>query len=259
MRPVKRAIQNPAGSKPGTAKAKRDVVALGIAVAALLLFVGTGGSLMPKIVRSWLGTGAPPDPQLTTAVLLNIALVIFGWRRYADLQREVDERRKAEAWAQELASIDPLTGCLNRRSGVPAIAALLVEAAAQRREVAVLMVDLDNFKQINDLHGHAMGDCVLTETAGRLAASLPEGGVLARIGGDEFVCALPYDVTARDAVDRLAAQLVDTVSSPIEEREAILEATVSIGIAASGDDTQSATALDADALIHRADIAMYHA
>ena len=256
---MKRAIQNPAGSKPGTAKAKRDVVALGIAVAALLLFVGTGGSLMPKIVRSWLGTGAPPDPQLTTAVLLNIALVIFGWRRYADLQREVDERRKAEAWAQELASIDPLTGCLNRRSGVPAIAALLVEAAAQRREVAVLMVDLDNFKQINDLHGHAMGDCVLTETAGRLAASLPEGGVLARIGGDEFVCALPYDVTARDAVDRLAAQLVDTVSSPIEEREAILEATVSIGIAASGDDTQSAKALDADALIHRADIAMYHA
>src|SRR5690606_8897799 len=118
---VKRTIPNPMGIQPGTAKAKRDVVALGIAVAALLLFVGTGGSLMPKIFRAWLGTGAPPDPQLTTAVLLNIALVIFGWRRYADLQREVDERRKAEAWAQELASIDPLTGCLNRRSGVPAI------------------------------------------------------------------------------------------------------------------------------------------
>src|SRR5690606_6513786 len=120
--------------------------------------------------------------------------------RYADLQREVSERRRAEAWAQELASIDPLTGCLNRRSGVPAIAGLLADAAAQRREVAVLMVDLDNFKHVNDLHGHAMGDCVLTETAGRIAALLPEDGVLARIGGDEFVCAVRYDLNTRDSV-----------------------------------------------------------
>src|SRR5687768_17732233 len=131
---------------------------------------------MPKIVRAWLGTGAPPDPQLTSAVLLNIALVIFGWRRYADLQREVIERRKAEAWAQELASVDPLTGCLNRRSGVPAITALLADATARQRDLAVLMVDLDNFKQINDLNGHAMGDSVLTETARRIAALLPEDG-----------------------------------------------------------------------------------
>lgn len=256
---MKRANQEAKGKQPGTVKAKRDVVALGIAVAALLLFVGTGGSLMPKIIRSWMGDGAPPDPQLTTAVLLNIALVIFGWRRYADLQREVAERRRAEAWAQELAAIDPLTGCLNRRSGVPAIAALQAEAAAQRREIAVLMVDLDNFKQVNDLHGHSMGDCVLTETAGRITALLPEGGVLARIGGDEFVCAVPYDLAARDAVDRLAARLVEAVSSPIEERDALLEATVSIGIAATGDRTPTGETLDAEALIHCADIAMYHA
>src|SRR5687767_3035186 len=107
--PVKRTIERLRGNAPGTAKAERDVVALGIAAAAIILFVGTGGSLMPKIVRALLGTGTPPDPQLTTAVLLNIALVIFGWRRYVDLQREVAERRKAEAWAQELAAVDPLT------------------------------------------------------------------------------------------------------------------------------------------------------
>src|SRR5688572_23356884 len=99
------------------AKAERDIVSLGIAVAAIILFVGAGGSLFPRIVRSWLGTGAAPDMLLTNAVLLNIALLIFGWRRYADLQREVGERRKAEARAQELAAIDPLTGTLNRRSG----------------------------------------------------------------------------------------------------------------------------------------------
>jgi diguanylate cyclase (GGDEF)-like protein len=256
---VKRALKKHPGETPGTAKAERDFVALGIAAAAIILFVGTGGSLMPKIIRSWLGTGAPPDSDLTVAVLLNIALVIFGWRRYADLQREVAERRKAEAWAQQLAAIDPLTGCLNRRSGGPAIAALLADSAARQREVAVLMVDLDNFKQINDLNGHAMGDAVLAETARRIAALLPEGAVLARIGGDEFVCALPYEPHARDTIDRIAAQLIQSVSQPVEERDVCLETTVSIGIAGSGDAAPGDAQPDSDALVNRADIAMYHA
>src|SRR5205085_7393408 len=96
------------------------------------------------------------------------ALLIFGWRRYTDLQREVGERRKAEALAQELAHTDPLTGCLNRRSGEPAIEALCAEAAARNREVAVLLVDIDKFKQVNDLNGHGTGDAVLTEIAARI-------------------------------------------------------------------------------------------
>ena len=238
------------------AKAERDIVTLGIAVAAIILFVGTAGSIMPAIVRSWLGTGATPDTLLTSTVLLNIALLIFGWRRYADLQREVTERRRAEARAQELAAMDPLTGALNRRSGGPAIEALIADAAARRHAVAVLMVDLDNFKQVNDLFGHAMGDRVLVETARRLAALLPAGGVLARIGGDEFICALPYEPQASETIDRLAARLIEAVSDPIEERDLRVEPTVSIGIAAS--DEQDAKA-NSETLIHRADIAMYHA
>ena len=237
------------------AKADRDIVTLGIAAAAIILFVGTGGSIMPKIVRSWMGTGAPPDMLLTNAVLLNIALLIFGWRRYADLQREVTERRKAEARAHELASIDPLTGILNRRSGGPAIDSLLGEAHRKQRDVAVVMVDLDNFKQINDLNGHGMGDKVLAETAKRIAVLLPDGGVMARIGGDEFVCALAYEPDARDTVDRFAGRLIEAVSQPIEDRDLCLEATVSIGIATSGEDE----AADSETLLHRADIAMYHA
>jgi hypothetical protein len=101
--------------------AERDMVALGIAIAAVILFVGTGGSVMPKIVQSWMGNGNPPDMLLTNAVLLNIALLIFGWRRYNDLHREVEVRRSAEERARELAERDPLTGCLNRRSGPPAM------------------------------------------------------------------------------------------------------------------------------------------
>jgi diguanylate cyclase (GGDEF)-like protein len=237
------------------AKAERDIVTLGIAVAAIILFVGTAGSTMPKIVSAWLGTGATPDTLLSSAVLLNIALLIFGWRRYTDLQSEVTERRRAEARAQELAAMDPLTGALNRRSGSPAIAALIADAAARRHEVAVLMVDLDNFKQVNDLFGHAMGDRVLVETAQRLAALLPASGVLARIGGDEFVCALPYEPQGRETIDRLASRLIEAVSDPIEERDLRVEPTVSIGIAASDDPGAKA---DGETLIHRADIAMYH-
>ena len=116
------------GRKLGNAE--RDIVALGIAFAAIILFVGTGGTVMPQIVRAWMGTGETPDMVLTNAVLLNIALLIFGWRRYTDLHREVAERRRAEQRARELAEIDPLTGCLNRRSGTPAIERLRADAKA---------------------------------------------------------------------------------------------------------------------------------
>jgi diguanylate cyclase (GGDEF)-like protein len=239
--------------------AERDIVALGIAIASLILFVGTGGTVMPEIVSALTGIGHAPDMLLTNAVLLNIALLIFGWRRYKDLNREIADRRKAEALAHDLASRDPLTGCLNRRSGVPAIDALLREAEQRRCAVAVLMLDLDNFKQINDLNGHAVGDRVLREVASRLIALMPSDAVVARIGGDEFVCALSYDPQYRERIDRLADELVEAVSRPIEEQEPRVEATVSIGVASSRGDDGAPVAGGSDTLVHHADIAMYHA
>ena len=238
----------------GLGNAERDMVALGLAVAAMILFVATGGSVMAQTVRSWMGEGAAPDMLLTNAVLLNIALLIFGWRRYADLQREVAERRRAEALARELAETDPLTGCLNRRSGNPAIDALLASVKGHRA-VAVLMVDLDRFKHINDINGHAAGDLVLTTVAERIRNLLPEGGILARIGGDEFVCALAYDSKSAEVMERFAERLIEAVAAPIEQGDMRMETTVSIGIAGSG----GGKALDSTELIHRADLAMYHA
>ncbi|MEO6153373.1 MAG: EAL domain-containing protein [Croceibacterium sp.] len=241
------------------ANADRDIVALGIAIAALILFVGTGGSVLPRIVNAWMGVGEAPDPALTNAVLLNIALLVFGWRRYNDLHVEVGQRRKAEALAHELAEIDPLTGCRNRRSGGPAIDALRTQAAERHQELAVLVIDIDNFKQVNDLNGHQTGDAVLIEIARRITALLPDTGVVARIGGDEFVCALPFDVDNRASVEHFAATLIEEVSMPIADGKAMIQATISLGIASDRNDDGTPVDDGSDKLIHRADIAMYHA
>src|SRR5690606_7268340 len=96
-------------------RGERDLIALGIAFAALILFVGTGGTLFPQIARSWLENGPAPDHALVSAVLLNIALLVFGWRRHTQLAREVQERRKAEHHARRRAETDALTNLLNRR------------------------------------------------------------------------------------------------------------------------------------------------
>ena len=238
--------------------AQRDIVALGIAVSAIILFIGTGGSLMPKIVRAYLGTGESPDLLLTNAVLLNIALVIFGWRRYAELHEEITERRRAEEAARMLADTDALTGCHNRRSGGPAIEKLHEQMLAERRSIAVLLIDLDNFKQINDLNGHTMGDRVLQETANRIRSLLPPDGVLTRLGGDEFVCAFPIETAAQERVDDMSQRLIDAVSQPVACDGLQVEVTVSIGIATS-DTGPEGEIVTGEKLVHRADIAMYQA
>ena len=257
-KPLKQATDdNGNTSKEALKPANRDILTLGIAVAALILFVGTGGTIMPQIVRAWMGQGAAPDMILTNAVLLNIALLIFGWRRYNELQREVEERRRAEARARELAERDPLTGSLNRRSGPPAIDTLAALAREKQQDTAVLMIDIDNFKVINDLNGHRTGDRVLTTIAQRISEQLPQDGLLVRIGGDEFACAVPFSKDARDRIDSLVDAIIRSVSAPVEDGDTRIETTISVGIVHNGNDGDNA--LSADRMIHRADIAMYHA
>lgn len=241
-------------------KAERDIVALGVAIAAVILFVGTGGTVLPQIVRAWLGAGAGPDSALTNALLLNIALIIFGWRRYKDLTVEVGQRREAEELARHLAETDALTGLLNRRSFGPASAELVQEAHEMQRGVAVLMLDLDNFKQINDLNGHKVGDAVLVEAANRMAALLPTQGVLARLGGDEFACTVVYDTRSPDKLDQLAHSLIEAIELPAKLEGTTIEMTVSVGIAHNMEFSELEKPEEcAQNLLHHADIAMYHA
>jgi diguanylate cyclase (GGDEF)-like protein len=240
-------------------RAERDLVALGILVAAIFLFVGTGSTVLSGIVRSWIYGVGNPDVLLSNALILNIALLIFGWRRYAELNREIAERRRAEETAKRLARTDALTGCLNRRSLDEAITALVESATEAGDDVVVMMVDLDKFKRSNDLHGHKAGDAVLVETARRLEGLLPAPAVVARLGGDEFVCGVTYAPGSETAIERLALRINQALADPIVAGTARAEITASIGIALGARGSVHSAALVAQELLHRADLAMYQA
>ena len=233
-------------------------MALGIATAAIILFVCTGGEVVPQVIRSLYG-GVAPDNVMLTALLLNVALILLGWQRYRQLTQAIYQHRTAEAEALRLADIDPLTGFLNRRSLDSAADALLAECGPGEA-LTYLMLDLDNFKSINDFHGHGAGDAVLKECAVRIAQLLPKRAVAARIGGDEFACLVPNPANSPERMDLLAAALIESVAAPIEIAGLSIETTVSIGIASSS----HAPVLESGrtvghSLHHAADIAMYHA
>ena len=237
-----------------------DIVTLGIAAAAIILFVGTGGSVVPRLVAAWRGAAQAPDVLMTNAFLLNIAVILFGWNRYKALNAELVDRRRSESEARRLADIDPLTGCLNRRSINPAIYNLVRGAHAEGRAVATILVDLDNFKQVNDLHGHHVGDRVLNAASDRLADVLPVGALLARLGGDEFAAALTYDPSDRDMPECLALRLIEKVAEPIELEVGQVEITMSVGVVSSqvlkSVASEEETAVQ---LLRKGDIAMYQA
>jgi len=241
-------------------QAQRDVVALGIATAAILLFIATGGAVVPDTLWALRGKGDGADPLLTTALLLNIALIVFAWRRYRELTAEIEERRRAEAQARELAERDPLTGCLNRRSMAEVTETLRIRASERGQAIAYGMIDLDNFKQVNDMHGHQAGDQVLVQFAERVRDVLPKSARFARLGGDEFAFVTPYDPARRERIDDLVIRLYEGLALPVELATVTLEITMSIGVTSDHcPDGLDPLEASGDTLLHRADIAMFQA
>ena len=239
-------------------RAEGDVVLLGIIFAAIIMLVGHAGSVVPQVLNFFMGRGEAPPQWAASALLLNIALVIFGWRRYKELVGQIERSRLAEEEARELALTDPLTGSLNRRSVLPLTSEMVAEAEKADMAVAFIMIDLDNFKQINDLNGHRAGDCMLIEIAQRIRGQLPAGARLARLGGDEFACVVPYTRSSPDLIDQLATAIIDIAQRPIAINGGELAVGLSIGLSTSVElDQPGANA--AGELLHMADVAMYHA
>lgn len=233
--------------------ARRDIVTGGIVVAAILMFVGTGSNVMQAVVDAMINAGGGPDKALAVALVLNIALILFGWRRYEDLNREIRERTEAEQRARYLADTDPLTGFLNRRALLAQGQRMIAEAMAENRRVALFLLDLDHFKTVNDIHGHAAGDRVLQVAAERISAVLPPSATKARLGGDEFVAMLSFEPANRPEIDALAAQLVAALEDSVAHDAQQIRIGASLGISLASD---ASTTMDT--MVRQADIAMYH-
>ncbi len=167
-----------------------------------------------------------------------------------DLIRALTERRHAEQ--QRMADHDMLTGLPNRALFERRLAQALAEASSSAG-VAVLFVDLDRFKEVNDTHGHRFGDVVLCALSQRMRAALRKSDVVARFSGDEFALVLPDIRTALDA-EAVASVLVASCSSPlvIDGREVVVSC--SIGVAVYPHDGRTE-----EVLMRAADIAQYHA
>lgn len=240
-------------------KADKDLIGLGIVIALIVLIIANGSSVIADFVTSLISDENPRHEVLGAALLLNGALLLFGWRRYMDLVNEVAQRRQAEETARSVAQTDPLTGCLNRRTIDDALQSMITAARMTGHEVVAMMIDLDHFKRSNDIYGHQTGDAVLLEATRRIRSVLPERSIIARLGGDEFVCAAIYDPDHAEAIDRLVLRMNEQVARPIIIDSLAIAVTASVGLATTTCDDTSAPANLATTLLHHADLAMYQA
>lgn len=166
---------------------------------------------------------------------------------------DITERKLADAQIEELATRDPLTHLVNRRYLVSRLPEILARAGAGRQMSAVLFIDLDRFKAINDSLGHAIGDSLLAEVAGRLRKTVAAGELISRLGGDEFVVVLGCPASMAP-VRALAQKILAALATPYEIEGQSLNISASIGISAFPND-----AIDGPNLVRNADMAMYAA
>ncbi len=209
-------------------------------LAALILFVMVGAKVLPSAI----GLAEAGQPALAVAFLLNIAIILFGYRRAADLKQTLSALKLAEQEALDNAYTDHITGLANRR-------ALLRELERQCREGqgkgALILFDLDHFKKVNDLYGHSAGDELLKLVADTIQSEVPSSSFAARIGGDEFA-AIVADCASAEAAAR---KILSALSAPMSLGAVRTQISASAGIAPLDRHCSPAD------MLRRADVAMY--
>ena len=220
---------------------RRRIVAL---TAALLVNPATLG------IEVALGHTIAPLPYLISGAL--IGLLVIG--RLADALRQlgesVAERDSLMGMLRRQALYDTLTALPNRNLFTERLASEYANRSEQRL-LSVLLVDLDDFKAVNDSYGHEVGDALLISVGQRLRLAIREGDTAARLGGDEFVVALP-DCAHPSVALRIAQRVLASLAEPFDLGPHRLSVRASVGVALAGTDD-----VTADELVRNADIAMY--
>ena len=187
--------------------------------------------------------------MLGLAVLLNRQVAI----RTHELQLEVDERREAERKLDELAYYDPLTRLPNRISLLEYLKIAIGRARRKKNTMAVLFIDIDRFKTVNDTLGHDAGDQLIVIIANRLQACLRDEDSIHRFGGDEFVAIL-QDITDLSDINHVTERMLNCLVKSIEINSTEIFSSVCIGVSLYPNDDENI-----DNLLKYADAAMYHA
>jgi diguanylate cyclase (GGDEF)-like protein/PAS domain S-box-containing protein len=218
----------------------------GVAAAA----AGEGGGVIGKRITL---PAQRADGSEFPAELTITRLEMDGRQLFTGHLRDVTERVEAEEALRHLAYHDPLTGLANRAQLEDHLARALARAERERAAVALLYVDLDHFKLVNDSFGHAVGDEVLQTVGRRMQRALRGGDVLARHGGDEFLVLLgDLEGEPRAGAEAIALRLVAALREPFAISGLEFQIDATVGISLFPDDAESA-----DALLRHADAAMY--
>lgn len=231
-------------------------VLLGCMVAYLVLLT------LATEVFHWRSTGytSPPLEQLRDVLTILLVSGMAIWLILSDLQkallslqRQIARYRESQEQLTYLSQHDSLTGLANRGLGRERLERAIDSARRQQRRVALLFMDLDNFKLINDSLGHAAGDDLLKQVATRLNQAMRKSDIVARHGGDEFVIGLT-DVGGGEDVSAVAASVLQRMQEVFLLKDTEVTTSFSIGIARFPDDAQ-----DYEGLMRQADVAMYRA
>ena len=216
------------------ANARRDMLVLGVLIAAVMLLIWNGSEVFQRLaIARDVGAGLK---VATVALTLNVALILFGWRRYVDLQHEAEMRKEGEARAAIIASTDGMTGLLNRKGFADKGEDLRFAAAENDQSLIIFSLQLNRFKAVNDRHGYDVGDRMLRMIADALEKEAGPGHLVARLAGDEFAIALAATKEEFPDVELMAERLLRAVTCPFEAEGLLVQVGAFLGIAASNPD-----------------------